>query len=215
MMNNFKPDFTGILLSSPPLNSIDNLDSFHCSHPSVVAWHNFFVRKYPSLALTPIPLYCRPLYPTVSETNHVHAIDTSESAIDTWTTGVEAMGTLVSWIGRSMIGSSTKDDEEESALCAEHAITTFNALRPDLATAIESLVAGSIAHGFINNGAPFEDASKFLVDVLGELQRLSLRKDRYDVAAISLIDTNEWVADRWLPRVTIMGPEIQETLNLS
>jgi hypothetical protein len=140
----------------------------------------------------------------------VHAIDTSEAVIDAWTTGIEAMGTLASWVGRAMITSCTLNDGTLSYR-ADQAIRTYDALRPDLATAIDSLLAGSLAHGFINDSDAFEAATSFLVNVLNRLRQLCTHEDHYDVAAKLTIDTGEWAADKWLPSVTVMDPQVGTT----
>jgi hypothetical protein len=80
-----------MLLSTPLNAAFNSLDSFQCSHTSIVGWHTFLVRKSPFLAFDRIPLFCNP--PVERET--IVVTDTSPAMKFEWTSGIHLTKALV------------------------------------------------------------------------------------------------------------------------
>jgi hypothetical protein len=123
-----KPEFPHLLLSTPPNTAFDSLDSFMCSHPSIISWQGFFVRKFPSLALDRVPLFCTPVFPCPWSEPPCPTTDSTATAKYEWTSGADAVQALVSWAGRALLASSLRKDETATLHCARHALTTYSEL---------------------------------------------------------------------------------------
>lgn len=56
-------DSPQLLLTTPPVFSFNNIDTFFCTHVSMPSWHAYLARAQPRLMCLPIPLFSLPMFP--------------------------------------------------------------------------------------------------------------------------------------------------------
>src|ERR1700733_11594635 len=88
-----------ILLSTPPAELLNDLDTLTCRTPAITSWQGFFTHKYPSLLFNTTPLFATPLFPSLSSNDLRQVQDIAQDVEQTPLTGVDAVDFIVSWIG--------------------------------------------------------------------------------------------------------------------
>jgi hypothetical protein len=194
-------DEENILLSTPPLASLDDIDIHMCRHPHIKSWQNFLTRKFPLLALSDTPLFTEPSFPC-PWTTHPSVAKSVDKAIEPmWTTGVESVEALISWVGRSLLTSGIQIDDDMTRHCSEHAITTYTKMRPDLCNAIDVTLRGEIAHGLSYIPAPLIVAARYIAQALEKLNILTGDEKRVKVEIGEELCVAHIEADDWMPRI--------------
>ena len=190
-----------ILLSTPPAESLNDLDTLTCRTPAITSWQGFFARKYPSLLFDATPLFVTPLFPSLSSDDLGQVQDIAQDVEQAPLTGVDAVDFIVSWIGRALLRASDHEDEDASLHCAVFALAMYPDLRSDLCNAIDVSLCKELAHGVLGLPAKLGPAAHFIGSVLHHLIAISGATARYVVVRGDTNAFNKIGANYWLPRV--------------
>ena len=197
---------TYVLLSTPPIEVLDDLDVLACRTPIVTSWQNFFARKYPSLRLDITPLFVDPLFPSVWSDNFDQISSVSRNLEQKPLMGMDAVNYLISWIGRALIVSSEHEHEDASQQCAIFSLSTYPDLRCDLCNAIDVATNKELAHGSVDLPKLLMPAGRFIGGILYRLVASTGVEDSYDVIENDDNAFTKIGADYWLPRVRVNAP---------
>jgi hypothetical protein len=190
-----------ILLSSPSTFPVAGEHGLAHRHSLIMAWRNFFARKYPSLVFQTVPLYTNPLFPRVWTGSRLHSVDITSELQNAAITPIEAVEIIISWIGRALIRNAMQQDEESTKWCASSSLRIYNELRPDLVNAINTTLLYDIAHGLQGWIERMEPGKRFLYDVLLKLQEKAQADGRLVLNFGSKPAHGKASADHWLPLV--------------
>jgi hypothetical protein len=205
-----QPEDHHILLTTPPLSSLDDIDIHMCRHPAIQAWQQLLVRKFPFLALDSTPLYAEPKFPCPWTTHPSTAKNIAHIDITIRSTGAESAETLLSWIGRSMLSSSLREDEEATHQCAADALIAYIGMRIDLCSAIDTTLRGEIAHGMTYIPSSLITAARYIDQVLERLAELAEGECTFMVYRKSELSVANAEADDWMPRVNVDAQTFNE-----
>jgi len=195
-----------VLLSTPPVEVLDDLDVLACRTPIVTGWQNFFTRKYPSLRLDITPLFVDPLFPSVWSHNFDRISSVSHDLEQKPLVGMDAINFLISWIGRALILSSDHSSEDASQQCAIFSLSMYPDLRCDLCNVIDVATNKELAHGSVDLPKLLMPAGRFIGSILYRLVASTGTKDLYEVIENDDNSFTKIGADYWLPRVQVNAP---------
>jgi hypothetical protein len=196
-----KPTHHRILLSSSPTRLVNNVEGLVGRHPFIVAWQNFFARKYPDLIFRTVPLYCSPMFPGLWTDAGHQCVDAASDFQGDPVTSIEAIEVLISWIGRAMVKNTLQSDEDSTRLRAGSYLRVYIDLHPDLVHAMNVTLLDGIAHGLQNWKEPVERAGQFLHDTLLMLRDKAGEQDQFSVELGNKPTHSNASAHHWLPVV--------------